>query len=134
MDKIRYNEEQEAFEIDYELWGQKVTVLFYMEEQQEIIENISEIADKLGKLDRNKSKIAEVIKRDGCYDKKKFPLITIAELEAQMKIESAFVDMDEDGVVLGATVVTKNGALGEGVMVEVLGDGALEVSAEGKLM
>ena len=84
MDKIRYNDEQEAFEIDYELWGQKVTVLFYMEEQ--------------------------------------------------MKIDSAFVDMDEDGVVLGATVVTQNGALGEGVMVEVLEDGALEVSAEGKLL
>ena len=134
MDKIRYNEEQEAFEIDYELWGKTVTILFYMEEQAEIIASLSEIADKLGKLDRNKQKIAEVIKRDGCYDKKKFPLLTIAELDSQMEIESAFVDKDEDGVVLGATVTTANGSLGEGVMVEVLEDGALEVSAEGKLL
>ena len=134
MDKIGYNEEQEAFEIDYELWGKTVTVLFYMEEQAEIIASLSEIADKLGKLDRNKQKIAEVIKRDGCYDKKKFPLLTIAELDSQMEIESAFVDKDEDGVVLGATVTTANGSLGEGVMVEVLEDDALEVSAEGKLL
>lgn len=134
MQKIKYNEEQEAFEIEYELWGRSVTVLLYMEEQEEIMENLSEIADKLGKLDRNKKRIAEVIKRDGRYDKKKFPLITIAELEEKMEIESAFVDMDEDGVVLGATVVTENGALGEGVIVEILSDGALEISSEGKLI
>lgn len=28
MDKIRYNEEQEAFEISYEIWGKPVKVLF----------------------------------------------------------------------------------------------------------
>ena len=134
MDKIRYNEEQEAFEIDYQLWGKSVTVLFYMEDQQEIIGNISEIADLLGRLDRNKKRIAEIIKRDGRYDKKKFPLLTSAEIEEQMKIESAFVDMDEDGIVLGATAVTDNGALGEGVMVELLSDGSLEISCAGKLM
>ncbi|MBQ8967774.1 hypothetical protein [Ruminococcus sp.] len=134
MDKIRYNEEQEAFEIDYQLWGKSVTVLFYMEDQQEIIGNISEIADLLGRLDRNKKRIAEIIKRDGRYDKKKFPLLTSAEIEEQMKIESAFVDMDEDGIVLGATAVTDNGALGEGVMVELLSDGSLEISSAGKLM
>ncbi|WP_295153814.1 hypothetical protein [uncultured Ruminococcus sp.] len=134
MQKIKYNEEQEAFEIEYELWGRSVTVLLYMEEQEEIMENLSEIADKLGKLDRNKKRIAEVIKRDGRYDKKKFPLLTIAELEEKMEIESAFVDMDEDGVVLGATVVCENGALGEGVIVEILSDGSLEISSEGKLI
>lgn len=134
MDKIRYNEEQEAFEIDYELWDEKTTVLLYMETQEEIMENLADIADKLAKLDRNKSRVAEIIKRDGRYDKKKFPLLTAAELEAAMTIESAFVDMDDDGAVLGVTVVTENGALGEGVMVELVGDGGLEVSSEGQLL
>lgn len=134
MDKIRYNEEQEAFEIDYELWGKTVTVLLYMEEQEEIMENLADIAEKLAKLDRNKQKIAEIVKRDGRYDKKRFPLLTAAELEAEMVIESAFVDMDEDGAVLGVTVVTENGALGEGVMVELVGDGGLEISSEGQLL
>lgn len=134
MDKIRYNEEQEAFEIDYELWGKTVTVLLYMEEQEEIMENLADIADKLAKLDRNKQRIAEIVKRDGRYDKKRFPLLTAAELEAEMVIESAFVDMDEDGAVLGVTVVTENGSLGEGVMVELVGDGGLEISSEGQLL
>lgn len=134
MDKIRYNEEQEAFEISYELWGKKVTVLLYMEDQAEIMDNLSEIADKLGKLDRNKKRIAEIIKRDGRYDKKKYPLLTVAELESKMEIESAFVDYDDDGVVLGATIVDENGALGEGVIVELLADGGLEISSEGRLI
>lgn len=134
MEKIRYNDEQEAFEIDYSLWGDTVTVLLYMEEQEEIMENLADIAEKLEKLDRNKSRIAEIIKRDGRYDKKKFPLLTSAELEAAMTIESAFIDMDEDGAVLGVTVVTENGALGEGVMVEIVGDGGLEISSAGQLM
>lgn len=133
MDKIRYNEEQEAFEIDYELWGEAVTVLLYMEEQEDIMENLADIAEKLAKIDRNKSRIAEIIKRDGRYDKKKFPLMTSAEIEEIMTIESAFVDMDEDGAVLGVTVVAENGALGEGVMVEIVGDGGLEISSEGEL-
>lgn len=134
MDKIKYNEEQEAFEISYEIWSKPVTVLFYMEDQQDIMDNISDIADKLGRVERNKSKLAEIIKRDGKYDKKKFPLLTSAQIEEIMEIESAFVDEDDEGTVLSITVTAKNGALGEGVMVELLGDGSIEISCEGKLM
>ena len=133
MDKIRYNEEQEAFEISYEIWGKPVKVLFYMEDQQDIMDNISDIADKLGRVERNKSKLAEIIKRDGKYDKKKFPLLTSAQIEEIMEIESAFVDEDDDGLVLSISVSAKNGALGEGIMIELLGDGSIEVSCEGKI-
>ena len=134
MDKIRYNEEQEAFEIEYSIWDKPVNVLFYMEDQQDIIDNISDIADKLGRIERNRTRIAEIIKRDGKYDKKKFPLITSAEIEKIMAVESAFVDEDDDGLVLSVSINAKNGALGEGVMVELLGDGSLEISCEGKLL
>lgn len=106
---------------------------FYMEDQQDIMDNISDIADKLGRVERNKSKLAEIIKRDGKYDKKKYPLLTSAQIEEIMEIESAFVDEDDDGLVLSISVSAKNGALGEGVMIELLGDGSIEVSCEGKI-
>jgi len=94
MNHIKYNEKEEAFEITYKLWENEVTVRFYVEEQQEIMDNFSEIAQKLDKVNRNKKKIAEIIISEGYYD-------GFSEtLADSLQITSAYIDIDEDGVVV----------------------------------
>lgn len=105
MNQIRYNEKEEAYEITYRLWDNEVTVRFYVEEQQEIMDNFSEIAQKLDKLNRNKKKIAEIISDEGYYG-------GLSETLAEcLQITSAYVDVDEDGVVVCFNVDSTDGYL-----------------------
>ncbi len=105
MNKIQYNEKEEAYEINYKLWDNMVTVRFYVEEQQEIMDNFSEIAQKLDKLNRNKKKIAEIISDEGYYG-------GLSEtLEECLQVTSAYIDVDEDGVVLCFNVDSTDGYL-----------------------
>ena len=95
MNQIKYNEKEEAFEISYKLWEKDVTIRFYVENQQEIMDNFSEIAQKLDKLNRNKKKIAEIISDEGYYG-------GLSEtLENGLQITSTYIDIDEDGVNIG---------------------------------
>ncbi len=105
MNQIQYNEKEEAYEITYKLWDNEVTVRFYVEEQQEIMDNFSEIAQKLDKLNRNKKKIAEIIADEGYYG-------GLSETLAEcLQITSAYVDVDEDGVVVCFNVDSTDGYL-----------------------
>lgn len=105
MNQIQYNEKEEAYEITYRLWDNEVTVRFYVEEQQEIMDNFSEIAQKLDKLNRNKKKIAEIISDEGYYG-------GLSETLAEcLQITSAYVDVDEDGVVVCFNVDSTDGYL-----------------------
>lgn len=105
MNQIKYNEKEEAFEITYKLWEKDVTVRFYVEEQQEIMDNFSEIAQKLDKVNRNKKKIAEIISDEGYYD-------GFSEtLADNLQITSAYIDVDEDGVVVCFYVDSNDGYL-----------------------
>lgn len=105
MNQIKYNEKEEAFEITYKLWENDVTVRFYVEEQQEIMDNFSEIAQKLDKLNRNKKKIAEIISDDGYYG-------GLSETLADcLQITSAYIDVDDDGVVVCFNVDSTDGYL-----------------------
>lgn len=105
MSRIKYNEKEEAFEISYKLWENEVTVRFYVEEESEIMDNFSEIAQKLDKLNRNKKKISEIIADEGYYD-------GFSEtLSDNIQITSAYVDIDEDGVVVCFNVDSRDGYL-----------------------
>lgn len=105
MGQIKYNKKEEAFEISYKLWEREVTVRFYVEEESEIMDNFSEIAQKLDKLNRNKKKIAEIIADEGYYS-------GASEILADcLQITSAYIDIDEDGVVICFNVDSTDGYL-----------------------
>ena len=96
MSQIKYNEQQEAFELPYRLWDKEVTVLFYVESEQEIMDNITVIADALAKIDRNPDKIAEVIVRDVSAPGRLKP--DPKEFVKGLSITDAFVELDEGEV------------------------------------
>ena len=123
MNQIQYNEKEEAYEITYKLWDNEVTVRFYVEEQQEIMDNFSEIAQKLDKLNRNKKKIAEIISDEGYYG-------GLSETLAEcLQITSAYVDVDEDGVVVCFNVDSTDGYLVPLTM-ELGADNGIEVTGK----
>ncbi|MBO5104564.1 MAG: hypothetical protein J6B74_05820 [Ruminococcus sp.] len=123
MNQIHYNEKEEAYEITYKLWENDVTVRFYVEEQQEIMDNFSEIAQKLDKLNRNKKKIAEIISDEGYYG-------GLSEtLSESLQITSAYVDVDEDGVVVCFNVDSTDGYLVPLTM-ELGADNGIEVTGK----
>lgn len=120
MNQIKYNEKEEAFEITYRLWENDVTIRFYVEEQQEIMDNLSEIAQKLDKVNRNKKKIAEIISTEGYYD-------GFSEtLADNLQITSAYIDIDEDGVVVCFYVDSTDGYLSP-VSMELGTDNGIEI-------
>ena len=123
MNQIQYNEKEEAYEITYKLWDNAVTVRFYVEEQQEIMDNFSEIAQKLDRLNRNKKKIAEIISDEGYYG-------GLSETLAEcLQITSAYVDVDEDGVVVCFNVDSTDGYLVPLTM-ELGADNGIEVTGK----
>ena len=105
MDQIRYNKREEAYEITYKLWEKDMTVRFYVEEQKTIIDNISEIAKKLDKVNNGRKQIAEAIASGGYY---RGFAETLAE---NMQMDSVYVDIDDDGVVVCFTVEGTDGCL-----------------------
>lgn len=120
MNQIKYNEKEEAFEITYKLWDNETTIRFYVEEQQEIMDNFSEIAQKLDKVNRNKKKIAEIIADEGYYG-------GLSETLAEcLQITSAYVDVDEDGVVVCFDVYSTDGYLAP-LSMELGTDNSIEV-------
>lgn len=121
MNKIQYNEEQEAFEITYKLWDKDMTVRFYTEDQQAIMDNISEIAQKLEAVNGGKRRIAEVISEEGYYEG------DAKTLEENLVLSSVYADIDEDGVVICFTADSSDGYLTP-VSVELMGDNEFEAT------
>lgn len=124
MDKIRYNEEQKAFEITYKLWDNDTDVLLYVKSEQEILENLGEIAGKLDKIDRNRTKITSLI------DRKLGKSLSQHEgFEKTMYISKALVDIDEDGATVEFTVKSREKAVlkGVGVDLELSTDNSIEI-------
>lgn len=120
MNQIKYNEKEEAFEIIYKLWEKDVIVRFYVENQQEIMDNFSEIAQKLDRLNRNQKKIAEIISDEGYYG-------GLSEtLADSMKITSAYIDVDDDGVVVCFNVDSTDGYL-QPLSIELGTDNGIEI-------
>lgn len=131
MSGIKYNEEQEAYELEYSLWGNQVRVLFYVDSENEIMNGLSEIADKLERINRNKSKIAAVIMREGWHEKGRFPMLDEKRFSDSLSIADAFVDMEEDdgmnAAVIRFIVTSSEGYLKGRLAVEIETDNGMEI-------
>ncbi|MBR4361751.1 MAG: hypothetical protein IKP42_03290 [Ruminococcus sp.] len=104
MSNITYNKQEEAFELPYKLWGEMKTVRFYVEEEAEIMEHLSSVAEKLAKLDAGRGQIAELLIDEGYYEG--------GDSEALAKkliLTNPYVDFDEDDVTLCFDVSTGDG-------------------------
>lgn len=123
MNKIQYNEEQKAFEITYKLWDNDTDVLLYVKSEQEILENLGEIAGKLDKIDRNRSKIADIIAR-----RLRSIFARDDGFEKTLHISKALVDLDEDGAIVEFTVKSSDTSLkGAGIDLELSTDNSIEI-------
>ena len=117
MSNITYNKQEEAFELPYKLWGEMKTVRFYVEEEAEIMEHLSSVAEKLAKLDAGRGQIAELLIDEGYYEG--------GDSEALAKkliLTNPYVDFDEDDVILCFDVSTDDGYMMSPAHAELFGD------------
>ena len=91
MSNIKYNEQEEAFELPYKLWNETMTVRFYTDEEAIIIKNLKDIAKKLAKLDSSKSTLAGMLIDEGYYEG-----CNADELAKILKLENVYVDIDDE--------------------------------------
>lgn len=103
MSNIKYNEQQEAFELPYKLWDNIITVRFYTESEDDIIQNLSNIANQLELVNSKKSIIANLIVDECLYNG------SYEELTENIYLESIYVDIDDDGIVVCFAVSSKDG-------------------------
>lgn len=103
MSNIRYNEEQEAFELPYKLWDSMITVRFYTDSEDDIMTNLSDIAAKLETVNGGKKKIAQLAADEGYYEG---AAETLAE---NIVLDSIYVDIDEDEIVVVFYVSSNDG-------------------------
>ncbi len=91
MSNIKYNEQEEAFELPYKLWNENMTVRFYTDKEADIIKNLKDIAKKLAKLDSSKSTLAGMLIDEGYYEG-----CNADELAKILKLENVYVDIDDE--------------------------------------
>lgn len=103
MSNIVYNEKEESFELPYKLWGNTMTVRFYTESEEDIMANISDIAVKLETLGGSRKKIASLIAGEGYYEGSE------ESLSENLSLDSVYVDMDEDDIIVCFTVSSSDG-------------------------
>ena len=117
MSNIKYNEREEAFELPYKIWDEKLTVRFYVEEESEIMKNLSVIAEKLAKVDGSKSQIAGVLIDEGWYEGG-----SVDALANILKIQNVYVDIDDDEIVVCFETGTDDGYMQGMVKMELYGE------------
>lgn len=103
MSNIKYNEQQEAFELPYKLWDNMITVRFYADSEEDIMQNLSNIAVQLETVNGGKSAIARLISDEGLYNGDD------DALKDFLCLESVYVDIDEDEIVVCFTVSSDDG-------------------------
>ena len=117
MSNIKYNEQEEAFELPYKLWNEDMTVRFYTESEETIINNLKDIAKKLARLDGGRSTVAGMLIDDGFYEGGD------AEALARiLKLRSVYVDIDEEETVVCFDTGTDDGYMQGDVHVELFGE------------
>ena len=117
MSNIKYNEHEEAFELPYKIWGNTQTVRFYVEEESEIMNNLSVIAEKLAKVDESKTQIAALLIDEGWYEGG-----NADALAKILKINNVYVDIDEDEIVTCFETGTDDGYMQGMVHMELYGE------------
>ena len=117
MSNIKYNEQEEAFELPYKLWNEDMTVRFYTESEDTIISNLKDIAKKLARMDGGRSTVAGMLIDDGFYEGGD------AEALARiLKLRSVYVDIDEEETVVCFDTGTDDGFMQGDVHVELFGE------------
>ncbi|MBO4523645.1 hypothetical protein [Ruminococcus sp.] len=91
MSNIKYNKQEEAFELPYKLWNETMTVRFYTDEEAIIIKNLKDIAKKLAKLDSSRDTLAGMLIDEGYYEGS-----NANELSKILKLENVYIDIDDE--------------------------------------
>lgn len=121
MSNIKYNEKEEAYELPYKLWGKELTVRFYVEDEQTIMDNLGDIAAKLETVNGGKARIVKEIEDEGYSEG------STEKFMSGIEIVSIYVDIDEeDGAVVCFSVDCSNGSLIDTLALELYG-GEFEV-------
>ena len=117
LSNIKYNEQEEAFELPYKLWGETATVRFYVEDENAIMQNLKVIAEKLAKLDGGRKQIAELLIDDGFYEG--------GDSDALAKIlslQNPYVDIDDEDIIVCFDAGTDDGYMKDYAHIELFGD------------
>ena len=117
MSNIRYNEQEEAFELPYKLWDKTMTVRFYTEDEETIMKKLSDIAKKLAKLDSNKTVISGMLIDEGYYEGS-----NAEELAKILRLENVYVDIDDEDTVVCFDTGTDDGFMQGLAHVELFAD------------
>lgn len=117
MSNIKYNPQEEAYELPYKLWDTEQTVRFYTESEDDIMKHLSVIAQKLAKLDGSRQQLAGQIIDEGYYEG--------SDSEALAKILelcNVYVDFDEEDIIVCFKAGTHDGYMQDFVSVELFAD------------
>lgn len=127
MDKIKYNKKHEAYEITFDVWGKQTLVLFFTDDQQEILDNLSTIAAKLDKINSRKTKFAEIMLKGKWYNRNTYPFLEASELADAIFAASLSVDFDDGEIYINIVIAASEDYLGGKLAVEVGCDNGIEV-------
>ncbi len=127
VDTIRYNEKHEAFEITFDIWDKPTLVLFFVDDQQVIIDNLSVIAAKLDKISSKKSKLAQMIYDGGWFNHQTYPFIEASELADAMFAAYLSVDIDEGEIFVNIAAAAKDDYFGGILNIEIGDDNGIEI-------
>lgn len=122
MSNIKYNEEQEAYELPYKMWDKSIIVRFYTDAEETIIDNLSEIAVKLETINGSKKRLARMIADEGLYEG------AGETLAKELIMDSVYVDID-DGEIVVCFVVSSGDGYMMPLNVELYGSD-LEITGE----
>lgn len=103
MSNLKYNKDEEAFELPYKIWDTMMTVRFYADSEGDIMQNLSEIAMKLETINGGKGKLSRILADDGIYEG------ASESLAKAITIDDIYADIDEDGIVFCFTVSSADG-------------------------
>ena len=117
MSNISYNKQEEAFELPYKLWDETMTVRFYVDDEKQIMDNLSSIAKKLAKLDGSRRQLAEIIIDEGYYEG-----ADPDALAKLLKLRNVHIDLDDGDVIVCFDTGTHDGYMQNFVYVELFAD------------
>ena len=117
MSNISYNKQEEAFELSYKLWDETMTVRFYVEDEKQIMDNLSSIAKKLAKLDGSRRQLAEIIIDEGYYEG-----ADPDALAKLLELRNVHIDLDDGDVIVCFDTGTHDGYMQNFVYVELFAD------------
>lgn len=117
MSNIKYNEQEEAYELPYKLWDTPQTVRFYVDSEEEIMKNLSAIAQKLAKVDGSRQQIAEQVIDDGFYEGGDPEALTKV-----LELRKVYVDFDDGDIIVCFETGTNDGYMKDFISVELFAD------------